>query len=183
MKTHLLQPYVTVCCVAVQISKILFSSLRCQGLSRYHPENSEERAGSSSWCWEEHRQILLPEMRWPQFGTGECGWLFSVFYSRVCFTLQSVERNNVDSLINKFTIQAAIVKGVKHVCVTEGVHSFYCCAFKSNSFLSYHRSRANRRGIWKWKHLLHRMYVESMIHICVQLFSSPTVGDFFFGIV
>lgn len=73
--------------VILQFSYLkIFSPLWSQSLSWYHPENSEERAGSSSWRREEHRQILLPEMCGPQLGTGECSWLFIVvFYSWVVF--------------------------------------------------------------------------------------------------
>lgn len=57
-----------------------------------------------------------------QFGSGECSWLFSaVFSSRLCFTGQTV-RNNADSLIYKFTIQAeATLKDVNRVylCASE----------------------------------------------------------------
>lgn len=59
---------------------VLFSSLWYQSLSRYHTENSEERARSSSRRGEERRQILLPEMCGAQFGTGESSWLFTAFY-------------------------------------------------------------------------------------------------------
>ena len=56
-----------------------------------------------------------------QSGTGESSWLFTViFYSWLCFTGQTAERNNADSLINTFTIQAATLKGVEvFVCVKE----------------------------------------------------------------
>lgn len=55
-------------------------------------------------------------MCWPQFGTGEYSWPFTVvFYSRLSYTRQTVETNNADSLINKFTIQAATLQSVKQV--------------------------------------------------------------------
>lgn len=64
-----------------------------------------------------------------QFGSGECSWLFSaVFYSWLCFTRQTVARNNADSLINKFTIQAGYTKGCKvcvYVCEREKEHTVF----------------------------------------------------------
>lgn len=49
----------------------------------------------------------------PQSGAGECSWPFTVvLYSCLSFTRRTVETNNADSLINKFTIQAAALRSV-----------------------------------------------------------------------
>lgn len=83
-----------------------------------------------------------------QFGTGEYNWPFTVvFCSWFCFTGQTVLRNNADIVIIKFTCECVCVCGGVWVRESERAHSYYCHASYYNQILSYHRSRAHRRGI------------------------------------
>ena len=106
--------------------------------------------------------------------------------------------NNAGRLINKFTIQAPTLEGVKCVCVcvcgererererereSESELRFYCHTSYNKKILFYYRSRANRRGIWKWKHSLHPMYVASMLHISIYIYVLNFQWDWFFMVV